>query len=181
MKNSKILHLANLALTWWNKMPVQDINNPFNSQFAYFKKYYPNQTSYSGNLNVNEIFHIWRSEFPDTGKISNKHVVTNGKAAFYACILEDLKNAALECGWAIGVHGSLSNDMDLMAMPWTDDALPVEDMILSLSDCFVDNPFKDKHIIPHYSKPNGRVVYTISIWSDYYLDINVIRNGKQVK
>lgn len=91
--------------------------------------------------------------------ISRKHIVTNGKAAFYACIFEDLKKAALGCGWALGLHGSLSNDMDIMAMPWTVDAKPVEEMIQSLSDCFTDSPYKDKHTIPHYDKPNGRVVY----------------------
>jgi hypothetical protein len=100
----------------------------------------------------------------------------HGKAAFYACILPDLINTARYCGWALGLHGSLASDMDLMAMPWTEDAKPVEDMIQSLSDCFTESPFKEHHTIPHYDKPNGRVVYTMSIWSDYYLDINIIQN-----
>jgi len=110
-------------------------------------------------------------------KLSNKHIVTNGKAAFYAVIIEDLKKAALNCGWALGLHGSLNNDMDIMAMPWTEDAKPVEDMIRALSDCFTDNPFKDEHLKPFYGKPNRRVVYTISIWADFYLDISVIQNA----
>jgi len=113
---------------------------------------------------------------------SREHVVTNGKPVFYACIFEDLRKAALNCGWALGLHGSLTNDMDIMAMPWTEDATPVEDMILALSGCFTnDAPFKDSHLVPCYEKPNGRVVYTMSIWADFYLDINVIRNNQQVK
>lgn len=74
-----------------------------------------------------------------------------------------------------GLHGSLNSDMDIMAMPWTEDAKPVEEMIQALSDCFYGNPFKDEHTVPHYDKPNGRVVYTMSIWSDFYLDINIIQ------
>lgn len=109
-------------------------------------------------------------------KISNEHCVMNGKASFYACIFEDLKLSASKCGWALGLHGSLSNDMDIMAMPWTEDAKPVEEMIQSLSDCFIDNIWKDGHIVPHYGKPNNRVVYTMSIWKDFYLDINVIQS-----
>jgi len=106
---------------------------------------------------------------------SREQIVCNGKAAFYACIWDDLRNAAISCGWALGLHGSLSSDMDIMAMPWTEDATPVTDMIIALSDCFSgENPFKKKHCIPHKGKPNGRVVYTISIWADFYLDINVI-------
>lgn len=106
---------------------------------------------------------------------SSEHIVMNGKAAFYACIWDDLRKAATGCGWALGLHGSLANDMDIMAMPWTEEAKPVEEMIKALSDCFADNPFKKEHLIPHYGKPNNRVVYTISIWSDFYLDINLIK------
>ncbi len=105
---------------------------------------------------------------------SREHIVCNGKASFYASIWQDLKDAALNCGWALGLHGSLSSDMDIMAMPWTEDAKPVEEMIKALSDCFTGNMYKDRHIVPHYGKPNNRVVYTMNIWADFYLDINVI-------
>ena len=108
---------------------------------------------------------------------SREHIVCNGKAAFYASIYDDLRKAAMDCGWALGLHGSLSNDMDIMAMPWTEDAKSEEEMIRALSNVFTDNPFKDMHIIPHYGKPNNRVVYTMPIWGDYHLDINVIRSN----
>jgi hypothetical protein len=107
--------------------------------------------------------------------IHRESATLNGKPAFYACIYDDLKKAAFNCGWALGLHGSLANDMDIMAMPWTEDAKPVEVMIQALSDCFTENPFKDMHTEPHYGKPNNRVVYTMPIWKDFYLDINVIQ------
>lgn len=107
-------------------------------------------------------------------KKSGKILASNGKAVFYASIYSDLKKAAMNCGWALGLHGSLASDMDIMAMPWTEDAKPVDEMIQALSDCFIDNPWKDQHMIPHYDKPNNRVVYTMPICSDFYLDINVI-------
>jgi hypothetical protein len=102
-------------------------------------------------------------------------VTTNGRASFYASIFDDLRKAALDCGWALGLHGSLASDMDIMAMPWTEDAKPVQEMIQALSDCFTGSPWKDHHIVPHYDKPNNRVVYTMSIFADWYLDINVIK------
>jgi len=101
-------------------------------------------------------------------------ITANGRAAFYASIWPDIMKAAHECGWALGLHGSLASDMDIMAMPWTEDATPVETMIQALSDCFVGSPWKEYHTVPHRGKPNSRVVYTMSIWSDWYLDINVI-------
>ena len=101
-----------------------------------------------------------------------------GRATFYASIWDDLRNAAFDCGWALGLHGSLAKDMDIMAMPWTEDAKPVEDMIQSLIDCFTPNPFDDISKRPILGKPNNRVVYTIHIWKDLYLDVNVINTNK---
>ncbi len=105
---------------------------------------------------------------------SRELVIRNGRAVFYACMWEDFKNAALDCGWALGLHGSLSSDMDIMAMAWVEDAKPVETMIAALEDCLTkpdERIFKTKRSA---DKPNNRVVYTINIFSDFYLDINVI-------
>lgn len=111
---------------------------------------------------------------------SREHVTTNGKAAFYACIWDDLRNAAMDCGWALGLHGSLKSDMDIMAMPWVEDAKPVEVMVQALSDCFTESPFKEDHIVPHFTKPHNRVVYTMSIWGDFHLDISIIDSTQRL-
>ena len=108
-------------------------------------------------------------------KFNNKAISCNGRPALYATIYDDLRKTAMDCGWALGLHGSLASDMDIMAMPWTEDAKPVEEMVKALSDLFVDNPFKDCSTIPYYGKPNNRVVYTIHILGTCYLDINVIK------
>lgn len=102
-------------------------------------------------------------------------VTCNGRAVFYAAMWNDFRQAALKCGWALGLHGSLNSDMDIMAMPWTEDAQPAEEMIESLVDCF--GFARPPHFqIDRESKPNGRVVYTIPIFADFYLDINIIEN-----
>ena len=107
---------------------------------------------------------------------SRELVTCNGKASFYASIYDDLRQVAMDCGWALALHGSLANDMDIMAMPWTEEAMPVEEMIKALSTIFDGNPFQDEHVKPHYDKPHNRVVYTMAIWGDYYLDISVIQS-----
>lgn len=99
-------------------------------------------------------------------------VTTNGRAVFYAAMWEDLRKAALEVGWALGLHGSLASDMDIMAMAWTEEAVHPLEMILALKKCF-DKP---KEItLTETPMPNNRMVYTLSIWADFYLDINVIK------
>lgn len=100
-------------------------------------------------------------------------VTTNGRAVFYAAMWEDFRKAALDKGWALALHGSLANDMDIMAMPWTDDAVSPLDLIEAIKYCF-DKP---EEITLHKPTPmpNNRMVYTLSIWADFYLDINVIK------
>ena len=98
-------------------------------------------------------------------------VTTNGRAVFYAAMWNDLKTAALNNGWALGLHGSLAADMDIMAMPWVVGASTDEEMIESLKSCFTDC---DRISVNVSTMPNNRKVFTLSIWSDFYLDINVI-------
>lgn len=104
-------------------------------------------------------------------------VTTNGRAAFYACMWDDFRQAAMDCGWALGLHGSLASDMDIMAMPWTENATSADDMIkYMIGKCFSGNRMA-KFVKHDGEKPNNRVVYTISIFSDFYLDINVIKTN----
>lgn len=103
-----------------------------------------------------------------------KSITSNGKAAFYASIWPDIKETATKHGWALGLHGSLNSDMDIMAMPWDENASDTDALIQAISDCFTESIFKDQHTVPFYGKSNGRVVYTMTIWSDFYLDINII-------
>lgn len=39
-------------------------------------------------------------------------VTTNGRAVFYAAMWDDLRQAAMNKGWALGLHGSLASDME---------------------------------------------------------------------
>jgi hypothetical protein len=99
-------------------------------------------------------------------------VTTNGRAVFYAAMWNDFRQAAMDKGWALAIHGSLANDMDIMAMPWIEGASPAWEMLGALRNCF-DNP---KTIDVHQTDgPNNRKIYTFSIWEDFYLDINIIR------
>ena len=106
---------------------------------------------------------------------SREHVVTNGRAVFYACIWDDFRQAAMDKGWALALHGSLASDMDIMAMPWVEGASSSDEMIEALEDCF-DYP-DDAHVFKtekSLDNPNNRVVYTIHIHSDFYIDLNII-------
>lgn len=106
---------------------------------------------------------------------TKEEVTTNGRAVFYAVLWESFRKAALNCGWTLGLHGSMASDMDIMAMKWTEEAKSIDELITALSNCIDGTIWKDKHFKPFYGKPHNRVVYTLSIYSDFYIDLSIIK------
>lgn len=69
-----------------------------------------------------------------------KEVICNGRAALYAILWNDIRNAAMDCGWAVALHGSLNSDIDIMAMKWVEDCTDAETMINTIIErCFGDS------------------------------------------
>ena len=106
----------------------------------------------------------------------NRAAVTcNGRAAFYACMWDDIRQCAMDNGWAVALHGSLNSDMDIMAMTWVEDVVPFEELIKKISELFVGNIGSENYFITYNEKPHNRVVATIPIFADFYLDISTIK------
>ena len=101
-------------------------------------------------------------------------VTCNGRTAFYACMYEDIRQCAMDCGWAVSLHGSLASDMDIMAMPWVENAVSFKEMVDRVSKLFKDNDMSSQYVITYNEKSHNRVGATIPIWSDFYLDISTI-------
>lgn len=75
--------------------------------------------------------------------------------------LPDIKliwELAREVGYAVGVHGSLKRDFDLIAVPWVEEAATNKRLIDHL--CFGLNAVR---IGPTKNKPFGRIAVTIQI------------------
>lgn len=53
------------------------------------------------------------------------------RAALEIC-LEPLRLAARDCGYAIALHGSVSRDIDIIAIPWVDRASDPDELITVL-------------------------------------------------
>ena len=104
----------------------------------------------------------------------NREAVTcNGRAAFYAAMWDDIRQCAMDCGWAVALHGSLASAMDILAMPWVNDAVSFRELVERITDLFTGNDLTN-WTIDYISKPKNRVVATIPIWADFYLDISTI-------
>jgi hypothetical protein len=110
------------------------------------------------------------------------------KPAFYTFVYGELKEIATKFGYNLVLHGSLSRDLDLIAIPWSIKLGDVDTMIQEFSDLIggqiMIQSEEQKHCFPH-----GRLSYVINInrthsnitgelkSSDqqWYLDISVIQ------
>jgi hypothetical protein len=71
---------------------------------------------------------------------------------------------AREVGYAIGVHGSLQNDLDLIAAPWTEEAVSPKELIEHLCKALVFNDQPARVVGDfHERKPHGRLAVSIQL------------------
>lgn len=101
----------------------------------------------------------------------------------YAVLYPPLVEIARRHGYALAVHGSMSRDFDLVAVPWEADAgepLPmIDEMKAAVQGVYahpeVDHLLKDGH---RTSKPHGRSAWSIHLTTKGadgpYLDISVM-------
>ena len=100
------------------------------------------------------------------------------KATFapaYVSMYPVLSEIAREYGYALAIHGTVSSDFDLIAIPWTDKAVAGAMLIRAIAErmqlCFgdfgtlVDGP---------EAKPHGRLAWTLGIGNGAAIDISVI-------
>lgn len=112
-------------------------------------------------------------------------------AAYYVALAPLLRAVARDKGYALGVHGSLTTDLDLIAAPWTEDAKAADELVEALREC-VGGEFRRiapacmgcresdvecKHVDgPMALRPHGRRAWTIYFanQSGPYIDISVM-------
>lgn len=56
------------------------------------------------------------------------------RGPIFACMYPGLCDVARKHGYALTIHGSLVTDMDLVAIPWTDAAVPAEELMQVFMD-----------------------------------------------
>jgi len=98
--------------------------------------------------------------------------------AFYGCIYNMVQDIGLANGYAIAIHGSLARDLDLIAVPWTEEAIDEFDLVKLIAKtlggvCRNENGYvigmkNDELFGKDYTeKPFGRKAYRIYLGDDY--------------
>jgi hypothetical protein len=110
----------------------------------------------------------------------------------YAQILPRIRDRARELGYAIGLHGSMTRDLDLMAMPWTehaaDQAVLVDELCKAVGGFCPSIPLghpipaslKDKWSVKGAPedkkgrKPHGRTAWNICFGGYPFVDLSIM-------
>lgn len=102
------------------------------------------------------------------------------RRARFEAVLPEIRYAAWQQGYAIGVHGTLARDFDLIAAPWIERAASAEQLAEAIHQVVGGELHGGVH-----GKPHGRVAWVIhapfSECIDYrwtgYIDLSVMPRG----
>ena len=95
---------------------------------------------------------------------------TKGIPAWYHMNYCHMLETAREAGYALALHGSLQRDLDLVAVPWTSEAVTAEALI----EKFVSENGLIKIEPQGKEQPHGRKSYSLGMGGDLYADISVM-------
>lgn len=82
----------------------------------------------------------------------------------YASYLPSLMKIAQKSGYALAVHGSMTRDLDLIAVPWVKNAYTPESLVMVLEESLVGERHSRSWWKLHSDtadKPFGRIAYVI--------------------
>lgn len=91
-------------------------------------------------------------------------------AALYASMLTPIQRTAMRHGYAVTLHGSMTRDMDLVAIPWVDDADPLEELVKAI--CRIHHLIDSRQ---WSKKPHGRIAIALFFEGfDKYIDLSIM-------
>ena len=95
----------------------------------------------------------------------------------YLSIIPEIRIIAKQCGYAIGVHGSLTRDLDLIAVPWVNKYVKAETLAIRIHNgiCKYSFGLKELRGQGDGNKPHGRVAYSLPIgFHGAYIDLSIV-------
>jgi hypothetical protein len=105
-------------------------------------------------------------------------------AELYPGLVTSLREVARTNGYGLGVHGSLAFDLDLIAVPWADDAVAARvlaEAIRAKAEEVAGFAFQLPEESDEYflagcpgNKPHGRLGWTFHLGGGPYIDLSVM-------
>lgn len=99
--------------------------------------------------------------------------------AYVVGIYPDLVAKARELGYALALHGSLARDFDVLAVPWTDEAVDAVTLVKELAANW-ELTIQNEGCVGTI-KPHNRRSWTLLLWWGAYIDISVMLRAQDIK
>jgi len=114
--------------------------------------------------------------------VSDKNHDFGSLVCIYAQLLPRIREAAKGLGYALAIHGTMARDFDILAAPWTDEAVPAEKLVESIAEAvggFVigdknGDSFERGEVGPPTKQPHGRMSWNICWGGKVFLDLSVM-------
>lgn len=97
----------------------------------------------------------------------------------FAYLYDTLVVVARNLGYALALHGSMTRDLDLIACPWTADAVPAAVLIAAINESAGGFVYEESLGNPREGrdpeqKPHGRLAWSLHFNGQPYIDISVM-------
>lgn len=100
------------------------------------------------------------------------------RAPAYAVIYHGLAEVARKYGYALAIHGSVLTDLDLVAIPWTDNAVDAETVkraiVKHIGLCGINTDENGNDWDIPFAKPHGRVAWKFHLEAGGAVDLSVM-------
>ena len=112
--------------------------------------------------------------------VSDKEHDFGSLVCIYAQILPRIRVAAKGLGYAIAIHGTLTRDLDLLAVPWTEEAAEPKALVKMIADTVGGYVIGDRvdergYISDHPTdQPHGRMSWNICWGGKVFIDLSVM-------
>lgn len=114
--------------------------------------------------------------------MSDKNHEFGSLVCIYAQLLPRIREAAKSIGYAIAIHGTMTRDLDLLAVPWVENAGTAEELVEIVREAvggFVIGDAKGNHPKGEVPKsptiqPHGRLSWNICWGGRPFIDLSVM-------
>ncbi len=97
------------------------------------------------------------------------------RAPFYTFLIPKIRRVITDLGYTLALHGSMNDDLDVIAIPWRPDAVDYETVAEAIFNAFKGTIFEDVEIPEPWQMPHGRIAYILPIHRDWVVDLSIIK------
>lgn len=117
--------------------------------------------------------------------MSDKNHDFGSLVCIYSQILPRIREAGKNLGYAIAIHGTMTRDLDLLAVPWIEDAAEPSALVKVIADevsgyIIGDRTDERGYVSDHpHEQPHGRMSWNICWGGKAFIDLSVMPRAEK--